>query len=47
MDKKELIEILQEWNFWKKELDTGKERKLYLEKCLRFLRACFKINCLI
>jgi len=37
MDKKELIEILQEWNFWKKELDTGKERELYLEKCLRFL----------
>ena len=37
MDKKELIEILQEWNFWKKELDAGKERELYLEKCLRFL----------
>jgi len=38
MDKKEIIEILQEWNFWKKELDAGKERELYLEKCLRFLK---------
>jgi len=38
MRKEELLEILQDWNFWKKELDTGKERKRYLEKCLRFLK---------
>ncbi len=38
MEKSELLEILQDWNFWKKELDTGKERKAYLEKCLRFLK---------
>ena len=37
MEKNELLEILHDWNFWKKELDTGKERKVYLEKCLRFL----------
>lgn len=37
MKKNELLEILQDWNFWKKELDTGKEREVYLEKCLRFL----------
>ena len=38
MDKNEILEILQEWNFWKKELDAGKERKPYLEKCLRLLK---------
>jgi predicted AAA+ superfamily ATPase len=38
MEKSELLEILQDWNFWKKELDAGKERKAYLEKCLRFLK---------
>jgi len=37
MEKKELLEILHDWNFWKKELDTGKERRAYVEKCLRFL----------
>jgi len=37
MDKRELLEILHDWNFWKKELDTGKERRAYVEKCLRFL----------
>ncbi|HJH26789.1 MAG TPA: ATPase [Methanophagales archaeon] len=38
MNKRELLEILHDWNFWKNELDTGKERKAYLEKCLRFLK---------
>lgn len=38
MEKGELLEILQDWNFWKKELDTGNERGMYLGKCLRFLR---------
>ena len=37
MDKRELLEILHDWNFWKKELDTGKERRAYIEQCLRFL----------
>ena len=32
-----MLEILHDWNFWKKELDTGKERRAYVEKCLRFL----------
>ncbi len=32
-----MLEILHDWNFWKKELDTGKERRAYLEKCLRVL----------
>jgi len=25
MKKEELLEILHDWNFWTKELDTGKE----------------------
>ena len=38
MNKEELLEILQDWNFWKKGLDTGIERKPYLDKCLSFLK---------
>src|SRR3989338_8416710 len=38
MDKNDLLEILQDWNFWNKELETGKERKGYTEKCLSLLR---------
>jgi len=30
MEKKELLDILNEWNFWKKELDTGVHRDSYL-----------------
>lgn len=41
MDKAELLEILNDWNFWKKELDVGIEREAYLERCLRILE---KIN---
>lgn len=39
MDKRELLEILNDWNFWKNELDTGKERQLYTERCLKLLKA--------
>jgi predicted AAA+ superfamily ATPase len=38
MKKEELLEILHDWNFWTKELDTGKVRSAYLENCLRFLK---------
>src|SRR3989344_8162916 len=38
MDKEELLEIMHDCNFWKKELDTGKNRTIYLEKCLSFLK---------
>jgi predicted AAA+ superfamily ATPase len=37
MDKNEILEILDDWNFWTKELDTGKERSAYLETCLGVL----------
>lgn len=38
MEKKELLGILQDWNFWKRDMDTGKERGAYLEKCSRSLK---------
>lgn len=38
MNRELLLEILNDWNFWKRKLDTGKERKPYLEKCLSFLK---------
>ena len=38
MEKRELLEILDDWNFWKRELDTGKEREAYLKRCLSFLK---------
>ena len=38
MDKNNIIEILQEWNFWRKELDTGIIRREYLALSLRYLK---------
>lgn len=37
MDKYEILTILEDWNFWKKELDTGIIRNLYLEKLKKFI----------
>ena len=37
MDKFEILTILEDWNFWKKELDTGITRNLYLEKLKKFI----------
>ena len=31
-----ILEILNDWNFWNKEIDTGIERKEYLEKMERY-----------
>jgi predicted AAA+ superfamily ATPase len=39
MDKNQIIEILEEWNFWKHELETGMERKEYVDRALKFLEA--------
>lgn len=36
MEKSQIIEILDTWNFWKKIQKTGIERKEYLEKMKRF-----------
>lgn len=37
MNKNELIEILNDWNFWKHDLDIGVIREDYLTKVRRFL----------
>jgi predicted AAA+ superfamily ATPase len=39
MNKNQIIEILEEWNFWKHELETGIERKEYVDRALKFLHA--------
>jgi len=38
MDKNEVIRILGDWNFWRKDLSTGYERPLYLDRLKRFLK---------
>lgn len=38
MRKNEIIEILQDWNFWKKELYAGVPRGEYLDKMGRFFK---------
>ncbi len=38
MEKSDILEILYDWNFWKKELDAGKKRKNYTNRCLEFLK---------
>lgn len=37
MNKEKIIEILNEWNFWKKEIQTGVERSGILNKLLEFI----------
>jgi predicted AAA+ superfamily ATPase len=36
MDKNEVLTILEDWNFWRKDLDTGVERPFYLQKLENF-----------
>jgi len=38
MDSKKIIEILEDWNLWKKEISTGIERTAYLEKIDEFIK---------
>ena len=37
MERDEILRILLDWNFWKKELECGIERKEYVERALKFL----------
>jgi hypothetical protein len=39
MERDEILRILADWNFWKKELNCGIERKDYIEKAMKFLQA--------
>lgn len=38
MDKNQILEILNDWNFWRKEIDTGITREGYLDLCQKFLK---------
>jgi len=38
MNKNEIIEILQDWNFWKRDLEAGIKRPIYLNKLKGFLK---------
>ena len=37
MKKEEILKILEDWNFWKKDLETGIKRDFYLEKLKKLL----------
>ncbi|MBU4338608.1 ATP-binding protein [Patescibacteria group bacterium] len=38
ISKDKILEILNDWNFWNKEIETGLERKEYLEKMERYYK---------
>lgn len=38
MERDLILEILNDWNFWRKELDAGKKRQEYVNSCLDFLK---------
>lgn len=38
MEKEKIIEILEEWNFWRRERETGIYRDLYVSKILKFVK---------
>jgi predicted AAA+ superfamily ATPase len=37
MNKNEVIKILYDWNFWDKDLDTGIERNVYVDRLVKYL----------
>ncbi|NAZ25929.1 MAG: AAA family ATPase [Nanoarchaeota archaeon] len=39
MNKDEILSILLDWNFWKKDIDIGIERKEYIEKALKYMNS--------
>lgn len=43
INNEKLLEILNDWNFWQKDMDTGVERKDYMDKLKRY----FKIGLII
>ena len=38
IDKNQILEILEDWNLWRKELKSGYEREEYLKSALKFLK---------
>lgn len=39
MNKNEIIRILEDWNFWKRDMETGVPRNFYLDQLKEFLSA--------
>ena len=46
MRKNEIILVLEDWNLWKRDLDTGIKRIQYLDKLIKFLDQ-FPKNCIL
>ncbi len=38
MDKNAILEVLEDWNLWKKEMYTGQTRTEYVERCFELLK---------
>lgn len=39
MEKEKVVEILNDWNFWRKDLDAGILRETYLNRLLEFIKS--------
>ena len=46
MKKEDLLEILSDWNFWAKEIDTGIKREYYLKELLKTIIKTDQIICI-
>jgi predicted AAA+ superfamily ATPase len=46
MRKEELLEILSDWNFWAKEIDTGYKREDYIRKLIPLITETNQIVCI-
>ncbi len=46
MRKEELLEILSDWNFWAKEIDTGIKREDYINKLIPMITGTNQIVCI-
>ncbi|MDO8727759.1 MAG: ATP-binding protein [Candidatus Methanoperedens sp.] len=46
MRKEEILEILSDWNFWAKEIDTGINRKDYVKKLIPLITETNQIVCI-
>ncbi len=38
MEKSRIIEVLNRWNFWSRDIDTGILRKNYVDRLLKFVK---------
>ncbi len=46
MQKEQLLEILSDWNFWAKEIDTGFKRDDYIKKLIPLITETNQIVCI-